>query len=78
MEAFLFTYHCIMLEFLFGLYLFYGMTLWNLHRADRFWLRLILGFACVLTLAGAASWAYLFWGQNVLGRSHHRPCPAML
>ena len=69
MEAFLFTYHCIMLEFLFGLYLFYGMTLWNLHRADRFWLRLILGFACVLTLAGAASWAYLFWGQNVLGRS---------
>lgn len=69
MEAFLFTYHCIMLEFLFGLYLFYGMTLWNLHRADRFWLRLILGFACVLTLTGAASWAYLFWGQNVLGRS---------
>lgn len=69
MEAFLFTYHYIMLEFLFGLYLFYGMTLWNLHRADRFWLRLILGFACVLTLTGAASWAYLFWGQNALGRS---------
>lgn len=69
MEAFLFTYHYIMLEFLFGLYLFYGMTLWNLHRADRFWLRLILGFACVLTLTGAASWAYLFWGQNTLGRS---------
>ena len=69
MEAFLFTYHYIMLEFLFGLYLFYGMTLWNLHRADRFWLRLILGFAWVLTLTGAASWAYLFWGQNVLGRS---------
>lgn len=69
MEAFLFTYHYIMLEFLFGLYLFYGMTLWNLHRADRFWLRLILGFACVLTLTAAASWAYLFWGQNVLGRS---------
>lgn len=69
MEAFLFTYHYIMLEFLFGLYLFYGMTLWNLHRADRFWLRLILGFACVLTLTGAASWAYQFWGQNALGRS---------
>ena len=69
MEAFLFTYHYIMLEFLFGLYLFYGMTLWNLHRADRFWLRLILGFAWMLTLTGAASWAYLFWGQNVLGRS---------
>ena len=69
MEAFLFTYHYIMLEFLFGLYLFYGMTLWNLHRADRFWLRLILGFACVLTLTGASSWAYLFWGQNALGRS---------
>lgn len=69
MKAFLFTYHYIMLEFLFGLYLFYGMTLWNLHRADRFWLRLILGFACVLTLTGAASWAYLFWGQNALGRS---------
>ena len=69
MEAFLFTYRYIMLEFLFGLYLFYGMTLWNLHRADRFWLRLILGFACVLTLTAAASWAYLFWGQNVLGRS---------
>lgn len=69
MEAFLFTYHYIMLEFLFGLYLFYGMTLWSLHRADRFWLRLILGFACVLTLTGAASWAYLFWGQNALGRS---------
>lgn len=69
MEAFLLTYHYIMLEFLFGLYLFYGMTLWNLHRADRFWLRLILGFACVLTLTGAASWAYLFWGQNALGRS---------
>lgn len=69
MEDFLFTYHYIMLEFLFGLYLFYGMTLWNLHRADRFWLRLILGFVCVLTLTGAASWAYLFWGQNVLGRS---------
>ena len=69
MEVFLFTYHYIMLEFLFGLYLFYGMTLWNLHRADRFWLRLILGFVCVLTLTGAASWAYLFWGQNVLGRS---------
>jgi len=69
MEAFLFTYQYIMLEFLFGLYLFYGMTLWNLHRAGRFRLRLILGFAGVLVLTGAASWAYLFQGQSALGRS---------
>ena len=69
MEAFLFTYHYIMLVLQIGMFRFYGMTLWNLHRADRFWLRLILGFACVLTLTGAASWAYLFWGQNALGRS---------
>ncbi len=69
MSIFLFVYCYIMLEFLFGLYLFYGMALWNLQRADQFWLRLILGFAGVLVLTGAASWLYLFWGQNALGRS---------
>ena len=82
MEAFLFTYHYIMLEFLFGLYLFYGMTLWNLHRADRFWLRLILGFACVLTLTGLSVLGTKCSGpQHHLHRSlrsHHRARPAML
>lgn len=69
MSGFWFTYCYIMLEFLFGLYLFYGLTLWNLQRAGGFWLRLAGGFAGVLALTGVASWAYQFWGQDALGRS---------
>lgn len=63
-----FIYWEVILEFLFELYVFYGLTFFTLKRRPRFWLRLLGGAAGVLVLAIGAAAAYRLWGDTVLGR----------
>lgn len=63
-----FVYWEVILEFLFELYVFYGLTFFSLKRRDHFWLRAVTGAAVVLGLAVGAAVAYLNWGDTVPGR----------
>lgn len=63
-----FIYCEIILEFLFELYVFYGLTFFSLKSRSRFWLRALGGSAVILAVAGGAAMAYQLWGDTVLGR----------
>lgn len=63
-----FIYCEIILEFLFELYVFYGLTFFPLKRRPRFWPRALGGSAVILAVAGGAAVAYQLWGDMVLGR----------
>lgn len=63
-----FIYREIILEFLFELYVFYGLTFFTQRRRPYFWARAVGGAAAVLVMAVGAAVAYQFWGDTVLGR----------
>lgn len=63
-----FIYRDIILEFLFELYVFYALITWKLNRATHFWLKMVVGFVCVLVIALGAAAAYQLCGQTVIGR----------
>ena len=61
-----FIYRDIILEFLFELYVFYALITWKLNRATHFWLKMVVGFVCVLVIALGAAAAYQLCGQTVI------------
>lgn len=67
-NEFSFIYRDIILEFLFELYVFYGLVSWKLKRTPRFWGKVIGGLAAVLTVAMGVSLVYEGVGQTVAGR----------
>lgn len=68
MEDLTFIYREIILEFLFELYVFYGLTFFTQRRRPHFWARAAGGLAAVLVVAVGAAAAYQLWGDTVLGR----------
>ncbi len=64
-----FVYRAIILEFLLELYVFYALTACELHRRQRFPLRLIAGAAVLLVAAYPVAAIYQRFGNDVWGRS---------
>lgn len=68
MRGLSFIYWEIILEFLFELYVFYGLTLFPLKRREHFLARTAAGGMGVLVVAMGAASAYQYCGDTVPGR----------
>lgn len=67
-EVFFGDYRAILFEFLLELYVFYLIFNKGLKKKSRFWLRFIIGFACVIAMSVGVMFFYYKFGDTIWGR----------